>query len=142
MIVRRTRHHAPPIEGSLGALIERRRAEYGESYGDIARRAGLSKPYIYKLAASPSPMGVPRPATLTALARGLQTTEGAVLEAALVTADVATTSTETADPSLGGIVAALETLDHRDLKAVERLVQALAQDPAKTSRTGLDTHPR
>lgn len=109
---------------TLAELIERRRTEHSESYADIATRAGISKPYIYKLATQPM-TAVPRPATITALARGLQTTERAIRYAALVSANLLETSVETADPRVDAIVASLAELDARDLQVVENLVSSL-----------------
>lgn len=108
----------------LATLIERRRHEHDESYADIARRAGLSKPYIYKLATHDS-VGMPRAETITALARGLRTTEDAVREAALESANLVTRRVPSRDPRVDSIVASLEGLGDRDLAVVERLVESL-----------------
>lgn len=115
-------------EGGLASLIERRRREHNESYGDIAKRAGVSKPYIYKLATTDGPTGMPRAATITALARGLQTTEDAVRDAALISAEMVTQSLTTRDPRVEAIVASLEGLDDRDLLVVQRLVDSLQDE--------------
>ena len=118
-----SRRTAPsPVD--LAHLIERRRREHNESYATIARRAGLSKPYIYKLATH-GDLGMPRTATITCLARGLATTEEAVRQAALVSARLVTKKVPTRDPRVDSIVASLEELDDRDLLAVERLVESL-----------------
>lgn len=116
----------------LAALIERRRSEHSESYGEIARRAGISKPYVYKLATQPI-TAVPRPATIAALARGLCTTERVIRQAALVSTHMLETTVELADPRLDAIVTSLEDLSERDLRVVERMIATLHDDAGGSS---------
>lgn len=112
------------VELTLADLIERRREEHGESYGQIAKRAGISKPYIYKLATQPV-TAIPRPATIAALARGLRTTERAIRLAALVSTNMNLVAVENADPRVESIVASLEELDSRDLRVIEQMIATL-----------------
>lgn len=109
---------------TLADLIERRRSEHGESYGQIAKRAGISKPYIYKLATQPV-TAIPRPKTIEALARGLRTTERAIRLAALVSTNMNLTTVDNPDPRVESIVASLEDLDARDLRVIEQMIATL-----------------
>ena len=117
----------PVDEYDLAELIERRRQEHGESYGDIAKRAGISKPYVYKLATQPV-TAIPRPRTIAALARGLGTTERVIRQAALVSTHMQTANVEVPDPRLEGIVASLDELSDRDLRVVEQMIETLRRD--------------
>ena len=54
----------------------------GWSYGDVARRGGLPVPPLYTLATTPNLGRPPRPATLEALAKGLDVPVAVVRAAA------------------------------------------------------------
>ncbi len=87
--------HVPPTErlpapaaapeqdiNPLQRLIRQRLAERGWSYGQVARRGGLPRSTVYTLATTRNLGRPPRPATIDALARGLDVPVSAVRTAA------------------------------------------------------------
>src|ERR1700722_2212851 len=60
-------HAANPLQ----RLIQQRLKERKLSYGDVARRGGLPRSTVYTLATTRNLVRPPRPATIDALARGL-----------------------------------------------------------------------
>src|ERR1700761_5662897 len=81
-----------PAEGStagpgqaatpLQRLIQQRLPERKWSYGEVARRGGLPRSTVYTLASTRNLVRPPRPATIDALARGLEVPVSAVRAAA------------------------------------------------------------
>src|SRR5215472_988079 len=67
---------------SLQRLIEQRMRERGWSYGEVARHGGLPRSTVYTLASTRNLVRPPRPATIDALARGLDVPVSAVRAAA------------------------------------------------------------
>jgi len=63
-------------------LIQQRLRERGWSYGEVARRGGLPRSTVYTLAVTRNLVRPPRPATIDALARGLDVPVSAVRAAA------------------------------------------------------------
>ena len=66
----------------LQRLIHQRLRERGWSYGEVARRGGLPRSTVYTLAMTRNLGRPPRPATIDALARGLDVPVSAVRAAA------------------------------------------------------------
>src|SRR5580700_11107352 len=66
----------------LQRLIHQRLQDRGWSYGAVARRAGLPRSTVYTLATTRNLVRPPRPATIDALARGLDVPVSAVRTAA------------------------------------------------------------
>ena len=66
----------------LQRLIRQRMRERGWSYGEVARRGGLPRSTVYTLAMTRNLGRPPRPATIDALARGLDVPVSAVRAAA------------------------------------------------------------
>ena len=66
----------------LQRLIQRRLRERGWSYGEVARRGGLPRSTVYTLATTRNLVRPPRPATIDALARGLDVPVSVVRTAA------------------------------------------------------------
>jgi transcriptional regulator with XRE-family HTH domain len=71
-------HAVNPLQG----LIQERLRERGWSYGEVARRGGLPRSTVYTLATTRNLVRPPRPATIDALARGLEVPVSAVRAAA------------------------------------------------------------
>jgi transcriptional regulator with XRE-family HTH domain len=71
-------HEVNPLQ----RLIRQRLAERGWSYGEVARRGGLPRSTVYALAKTRNLARPPRPATIDALARGLDVPVSAVRAAA------------------------------------------------------------
>jgi transcriptional regulator with XRE-family HTH domain len=78
----RTAAAPEPELNPLQRLIRQRLAEQGWSYGEVARRGGLPRSTVYTLAATRNLARAPRPATIDALARGLDVPVAAVRSAA------------------------------------------------------------
>jgi transcriptional regulator with XRE-family HTH domain len=66
----------------LQRLIQQRLRERGWSYGEVARRGGLPRSTVYTLATTRNLVRPPRPATIDALAKGLDVPVSAVRTAA------------------------------------------------------------
>ena len=66
----------------LQRLIQQRLRERGWSYGEVARRGGLPRSTVYTLATTRNLGRPPRPATIDALAKGLDVPVSAVRAAA------------------------------------------------------------
>jgi transcriptional regulator with XRE-family HTH domain len=66
----------------LQRLILQRLRERGWSYGEVARRGGLPRSTVYTLATTRNLARPPRPATINALAKGLEVPVSAVRAAA------------------------------------------------------------
>jgi transcriptional regulator with XRE-family HTH domain len=82
------------MASALQRLIAERKAEKRWSYRDIARRGGMSRSTVHKLATAPYE-GLPRHDTLAQLAKGLRLPLSAVQEAALRSVRTQTTRTRT-----------------------------------------------
>ncbi len=66
----------------LQRLIQQRLRERGWSYGEVARRGGMPRSTVYTLATTQNLARPPRPATIDALAKGLDMPVSAVRAAA------------------------------------------------------------
>src|ERR1700758_4093576 len=66
----------------LQRLIQQRLRERGWSYGEVARRGGLPRSTVYTLATTRNLVRPPRPATIDALAKGLDVPVSMVRSAA------------------------------------------------------------
>src|SRR6201997_4966594 len=76
---------APPSKQAMNplqSLIQQRLRERGWSYGEVARRGGLPRSTVYTLAATRNLVRPPRPATIDALAKGLDVPVSMVRSAA------------------------------------------------------------
>ena len=71
-----------PVINPLQRLIQQRLRERGWSYGEVARRGGLPRSTVYTLATTRNLVRPPRPATIDALARGLDVPVSVVRTAA------------------------------------------------------------
>jgi transcriptional regulator with XRE-family HTH domain len=66
----------------LQLLIQRQLRDRGWSYGTVARRGGLARSMVYSLATTRNLVRPPRPATIDALAKGLEAPVSVVRTAA------------------------------------------------------------
>ena len=71
-----------PALNPLQRLIQQRLRERGWSYGEVAKRGGLPHSTVHTLAATRNLTRPPRPATIDALAKGLDVPVSAVRAAA------------------------------------------------------------
>ena len=109
----------------LQQLIRGRMAERGWSYGDVARRGGLPRSTVHHLATTELLRRPPHPATLAALAKGLDIPLDPTRRAAAAAAGLAAWKEPTADPDLEVLVAALTQLSQEDRRHVLALIQSL-----------------
>ena len=71
-----------PALNPLQRLIQQRLRERGWSYGEVAKRGGMPRSTLYTLATTRNLARPPRPATIDALAKGLDVPVSAVRAAA------------------------------------------------------------
>ena len=124
----------------LQRLIRERLAERDWSYGEVARRGGLPRSTVYTLATTRNLVRPPRPATIDALARGLDVPVSAVRAAA-----AESTGLHYYDEALAGrepsgdqarelLIASIDELTPEDRRHVAALVESLrkkgSQQPA------------
>jgi transcriptional regulator with XRE-family HTH domain len=136
--------HVPPIEqppapaaaqehdlNPLQRLIQQRLRERGWSYGEVARRGGLPRSTVYTLAQTRNLARPPRPATIDALARGLDVPVSAVRAAAAESTglhyyDEAPAGREDpGDRERELLIASIDELTPEDRRHVAALVESL-----------------
>jgi transcriptional regulator with XRE-family HTH domain len=115
----------------LQRLILERLHERGWSYGEVARRGGLPRSTVYTLATTRNLVRPPRPATIDALAKGLDVPVSAVRAAAAESTglhyyDDASTGQEPAgDQERELLIASIDELSPEDRRHVAALVESL-----------------
>jgi transcriptional regulator with XRE-family HTH domain len=120
----------------LQRLIQQRLREQGWSYGDVARRGGLPRSTVYTLAATRNLARPPRPATIDALAKGLDVPVAAVRSAAAESTglhyyDDVLEEEHPGDPGHPGdperelLIASIDELAPEDRRHVAALVESL-----------------
>ena len=134
---------AVPLEypiNPLQRLILQRLRERGWSYGEVARRGGLPRSTVYTLATTRNLARPPRPATIDALAKGLDVPVSAVRAAAaestgLHSHDSAPTGQQPpGDQERDLLIASIDELTPEDRRHVAALVESL-RNRASTQRT-------
>ena len=130
-------HEASPLQ----RLIRQRLRERGWSYGEVARRGGLPRSTVYTLAITPDLARPPRPATVDALAQGLDVPVSAVRAAAIESTglscygQVPVGQQDQADQSAELLAARIEELTPEDRRHVAALVESLRNRPRRSRRT-------
>jgi len=115
----------------LQRLIHQRLRERGWSYGEVARRGGLPRSTVYTLATTRNLARPPRPATIDALARGLDVPVSAVRAAAAESTglhyyDEGPAGQEhQADQERELLIASIDELTPEDRRHVAALVESL-----------------
>ena len=115
----------------LQRLIRQRLAERNWSYGEVARRGGLPRSTVYTLATTRNLARPPRPATIDALAKGLDVPVAAVRSAAAESTglhyyDQAPAGREDpADRERELLIASIDELTPEDRRHVAALVESL-----------------
>ena len=127
-------------ENPLQRLIRERLRERGWSYGDVARRGGLPRSTVYTLATTRNLVRPPRPATIDALARGLDVPVSAVRAVAAESTGLHYYDEAPAGPDHPGnrerelLIASIDELSPEDRRHVAALVESLrnraSQKPA------------
>jgi transcriptional regulator with XRE-family HTH domain len=115
----------------LQRLIQERLRERGWSYGDVARRGGLPRSTVSTLAATRNLSRPPRPATINALAKGLDVPVSAVRAAAAESTglhyydEAPTGGEDPADRERELLIASIDDLSPEDRRHVAALVESL-----------------
>jgi transcriptional regulator with XRE-family HTH domain len=131
---RRARSGSAAPEHSLNPLqrlIRQRMRERGWSYGEIARRGGLPRSTVYTLAMTQNLGRPPRPATIDALARGLDVPVSAVRAAAAESTGLhyydepASGRQDPGDQERELLIASIDELTPEDRRHVAALVESL-----------------
>ncbi len=122
-----------PAINPLQRLIRDRLTERDWSYGEVARRGGLPRSTVYTLATTRNLVRPPRPATIDALARGLDVPVSAVRAAAAESTglhyyDETQAGREPAgDQARELLIASIDELTPEDRRHVAALVESLRQ---------------
>jgi transcriptional regulator with XRE-family HTH domain len=120
-----------PALNPLQRLIQGRLRERGWSYGDAARRGGLPRSTLYTLATTRNLARPPRPATIDALAKGLDVPVSAVRAAAAESTGLHYYGQAPAGPEAPGdrerelLIASIDELTPEDRRHVAALVESL-----------------
>jgi transcriptional regulator with XRE-family HTH domain len=139
----RTADVAPePALNPLQRLVQQRLRERGWSYREVARRGGLSHSTVYTLATTWNLVRPPRPATIDALAQGLDVPVSAVRAAAAESTGLHYYDEASAGPDHPGdrerelLIASIDELSPEDRRHVAALVESLRNraSPEPTDR--------
>src|ERR1700756_3305142 len=120
-------HAANPLQ----RLIQQRLKEAKLSYGDVARRGGLPRSTVYTLATTRNLVRPPRPATIDALAKGLDVPVSAVRAAAAESTglhyydEVPAGRHDPGDREREPLIASIDELTPEDRRHVAALVESL-----------------
>ena len=125
----------------LQRMIQQRLREQGWSYGEVARRGGLPRSTVYTLATTRNLTRPPRPATIDALAKGLDVPVSAVRAAAASTGLHYYDQTPAGQENPGDqerelLIASIDELTPEDRRHVAALVESLRKKapPEPTGR--------
>lgn len=130
--------HAP---NPLQRLIRQRLTERGWSYGEVARRGGLPRSTVYTLATTTNLVRPPRPATIDALAKGLDVPVSMVRAAAAESTglhyydEAPPGQSRPGDQERDLLIASIDELSPEDLRHVAALVESLRKK-ASQERAG------
>lgn len=129
-----------PVESVTGAghtvnplqrLIQQRLRERKLSYGDVARRGGLPRSTVYTLATTRNLVRPPRPATIDALAKGLDVPVSMVRAAAAESTglhyydEAPSGQRPSGDQERDLLIASIDELSAEDRRHVAALVESL-----------------
>jgi transcriptional regulator with XRE-family HTH domain len=125
-----------PALNPLQRLIQRRLRERGWSYREVARRGGLPHSTVYTLATTRNLTRPPRPATIDALAKGLDVPVSAVRAAAAESTglhyygEAPDEPENPGDPERELLIASIDELTPEDRRHVAALVESLRKKAA------------
>jgi transcriptional regulator with XRE-family HTH domain len=126
----------------LQRLIQQRLREQGWSYGEVSKRGGLPRSTVYTLATTRNLARPPRPATIDALAKGLDVPVSAVRAAAAESTglhyyDEAPVERERpGDPERELLIASIDELTPEERRHVLALVESLRRRASPDSADG------
>jgi transcriptional regulator with XRE-family HTH domain len=131
-----------PAINPLQRLIQERLRERGWSYGEVARRGGLPRSTVYTLATTRNLVRPPRPATIDALARGLDAPVSVVRAAAAESTGLHYYDEPAARPGSPGdqerdlLIASIDELSPEDRRHVAALVESLRKRASREPGDG------
>ena len=133
---------SPPREAMnpLQRLIHQRLRDRGWSYGAVARRAGLPRSTVYTLATTRNLVRPPRPATIDALAKGLDAPVSVVRTAAAESTGLHYYDQAPAGQQSQGdrerelLIASIDELSPDDRRHVAALVESLRNRASSLTR--------
>jgi transcriptional regulator with XRE-family HTH domain len=120
-----------PAINPLQRLIQERLRDRGWSYGEVARRGGLPRSTVYTLATTRNLVRPPRPATIDALAKGLDVPVSVVRTAAAESTglhyydEAAAGQRDAGDQERELLIASIDELSPDDRRHVAALVESL-----------------
>jgi transcriptional regulator with XRE-family HTH domain len=120
-----------PVINPLQRLIQERLRDRGWSYGEVARRGGLPRSTVYTLATTRNLVRPPRPATIDALAKGLDVPVSVVRTAAAESTglhyydETPAGQPDTGDQERELLIASIDELSPDDRRHVAALVESL-----------------
>ena len=120
-----------PALNPLQRLIQQRLHERGWSYGEVAKRGGMPRSTVYTLATTRNLGRPPRPATIDALAKGLDVPVSAVRAAAAESTglhyydEVPAGQEHSGDRERELLIASIDELTPEDRRHVAALVESL-----------------
>ena len=123
----------------LQRLIQQRLRERGWSYGEVARRGGLPRSTVYTLATTRNLVRPPRPATIDALAKGLDVPVSMVRSAAAESTglhyydDASAGQQQPGDSERELLIASIDELSPEDRRHVAALVESLRRKASPES---------
>ena len=130
------------ILNPLQRLIQQRLSERAWSYGEVARRGGLPRSTVYTLATTRNLARPPRPATIDALAKGLDVPVSAVRAAAAESTglhyydDGPSERKDPADQERELLIASIDELSSEDRRHVAALVESLRRKASEEPGDG------
>jgi len=125
-----------PALNPLQRLIQQRLRERGWSYREVARRGGLPHSTVHTLATTRNLGRPPRPATIDALAKGLDVPVSAVRAAAAASTglhyyDESPAAEGPGDPERELLIASIDELTPEDRRHVAALVESMRNRAAR-----------
>jgi transcriptional regulator with XRE-family HTH domain len=126
----------------LQRLIQQRLRERGWSYGEVARRGGLPRSTVYTLATTLNLVRPPRPATIDALAKGLDVPVSLVRAAAAESTglhyydEAAAGQPRSGDQERDLLIASIDELSPEDRQHVAALVESLRRKSSQAPAEG------
>jgi transcriptional regulator with XRE-family HTH domain len=126
----------------LQRLIQQRLRERNWSYGEVARRGGLPRSTVYTLATTRNLVRPPRPATIDALARGLDVPVSLVRAAAAESTGLHYYDDAPSGPARPGdqerdlLIASIDELSSEDRRHVAALVESLRKKAGEEREDG------
>ena len=131
-------HAANPLQ----RLIQQRLRERKLSYGDVARRGGLPRSTVYTLATTRNLVRPPRPATIDALAKGLDVPVSMVRAAAAESTglhyydEAPSGQLQSGDQDRDLLIASIDELSPEDRRHVTALVESLRRKALEDQADG------